>query len=200
MVFAWSMLSFLFAFLSPTAAEESPKSCKTTFVVTSCGKIPVEGAKIKLFTGYRKSYSGKTGKDGRVTFNQCMLNFKIPGEPKMYMSSGDSAYVYKVFPSKQIIRITDDDRVAEKSRYLRYTYFGSEDVYQVSDSILLYRIEETTSIVKMNMKYTTNRAGKLGLTRASSKMKLGKKAIEGFVTGKCYWDEGGLICPINICS
>lgn len=177
-----------------------PENCTTTFVVTSCSGKPVPGARIELITGYRGKFKDKTGRDGRVVFDKCLLNYRIYGEPKLYLATGDSAYVYKVFPNGHIIRVTEPKRLEGMSSYLKFSYFGSSDIYTVSDSILLYKIDAPTAIVKMNMRYKSNRQSKLGIRKERSKMKLGNKAVKNFVTGQCLWQDGGLVCPVNICS
>jgi hypothetical protein len=197
------MQLFILGFFAWLQAWTPPPSdnCTTTFVVTSCSNKPVPGAKIQLISGYSgKTLKDKTGKDGRVVFNRCLLNYRIYGEPKLYLSSGDSAYVYKVFPDGNIIRITSPERIEKMTSYLKYSHFGSSDFYQYSDSILLYKVDDPTAVVRMSMKYTTNRHSKLGMRKARSKMKLGNKAVKNFVTGQCVWKDGGLVCPINICS
>ena len=195
-----TLLSFFQSwFASPLAPP--PDACTTTFVVTSCSDKPVQGARIQLITGYQGKVKDKTGRDGRVVFDKCLLNYKIYGEPKLYLASGDSAYVYKVFPNGHIIRITSHKRVENMTSYLKYSYFrAGSDFYQYSDSILLYKVDDPTAIVRMSMKYRTNRTSKMGLRKERSKMKLGNKAIRNFVTGECIWEDGGLVCPINICS
>lgn len=182
-------------------APPANDNCTTTFVVTSCSNKPVPGAKIQLISGYSgRTLKDKTGKDGRVVFNRCLLNYRIYGEPKLYLSSGDSAYVYKVFPDGNIIRITSPERIERMTSYLKYSHFSGSDFYQYSDSILLYKVDDPTAVVRMSMKYTSNRPSKLGMRKARSKMKLGNKAVKNFVTGQCVWKDGGLVCPINICS
>lgn len=182
--------------LIPPAAD----NCTTTFVVTSCSGKPVPGARIQLITGYYDKITGKTGRDGKIVFENCLLNYRIYGEPKLYLATGDSAYVYKVFPNGHIIRITEPKRIERMSSYLKFSYFGSSDFYQVSDSILLYKIDAPSAIVKMNMRYKTNRTSGTGMRKEKSKMKLGDKAVKNFVTGQCIWQDGGLVCPVNICS
>jgi hypothetical protein len=184
----------------PDAPPPQSDKCTTTFVVTSCSEKPVPGARIQLITGYYDKITGKTGKDGKVVLESCLLNYRIYGEPKLYLSTGDSAYVYKVFPNGHIIRITEKQRIERMSSYLKYSYFGGSDVVEVSDSILLYKIDAPTAIIKMNMRYKTNRHSKMGMRKERSKMKLGEKAVKNFVTGECVWQDGGLVCPVNICS
>ena len=200
LLLTFSFLTFLQSWLAPPPASP-PEACTTTFVVTSCSEKPVPGAKIQLITGYEGRIKDKTDKEGRVVFDKCLLNYKIYGEPKLYLASGDSAYVYKVFPNGHIIRITSHKRVEKMTSYLKYSYFsGGSDFYEYSDSILLYKVDDPTAIVRMSMKYRTNRSSKLGLRKEGSKMKLGNKAIKNFVTGECIWENGGWVCPINICS
>ena len=197
-----TLLFLLGLFLPATDAADLPydSGCETVFQVTSCGGKPIKGASIKLYTGHRKYFRGSTDKSGQITFDQCLLNFRIYGEPKFYLASGDSAYVYKVFPEGQIIRITEKKRLEKMHNYLRFSVFSGSNLLTISDSILLYRIDAPTSIVRMNMKYKTNRLSRIGVSKARSKMKIGNKAIKGFVTGQCRWREGKLVCPINICS
>lgn len=191
------ILSWLNSF---SLAPPTPDTCTTTFVVTSCSDKPVPGARIQLITGFDGRINGKTGRDGRIVFDKCLLNYRIYGEPKLYLATGDSAYVYKVFPNGHIIRITERKRLENMTGYLKYSYFGEGDVLQISDSILLYKIDAPTAIVKMNMKYKTNRTSGMGMRKERSKMKLGNKAVKNFVTGQCIWKNGGLVCPVNICS
>lgn len=194
-----SILTWIQAFFFPLPAPPAD-NCTTTFVVTSCSEKPVPGARIQMITGYYDKISGKTGRDGKIVFNNCLLNYRIYGEPKLYLATGDSAYVYKVFPNGHIIRITQPERIEKMSSYLKYSYFGGSDFIQYSDSILLYKIDAPTAIVKMNMRYKTNRTHGMGMRKEGSKMKLGNKAVKTFVTGQCVWQDGGLVCPVNICS
>ena len=194
-----SIMALLQAWFTPFPTPPA-ENCTTTFVVTSCSNKPVPGARIQLITGYQGKISDKTGKDGKVVFDKCLLNYRIYGEPKLYLAAGDSAYVYKVFPNGHIIRITEPKRIEKMSSYLKYSYFSGSDFIQYSDSILLYKVDAPTAIVKMNMRYKTNRTSKLGMRKERSKMKLGTKAVKNFVTGECVWQDGGLVCPVNICS
>jgi len=193
-------IATFFAWMSMALHPPTPDNCKTTFVVTSCSSQPVQGAKIELISGYGEKYKAKTGRDGKAVFDKCLLNYRIYGEPKLYLASGDSAYVYKVFPSGNIIRITSEERIQKMAGYLKFSYFSGSDYIQYSDSILLYKVDDPSAVMRMSMRYKTNRITKFGTRRERSKMKLGNKAVKNFVTGQCKWKDGGLVCPINICS
>ena len=94
-----------------------PEGCRTVFYVTSCGNKPVKGASITLHTGWRKKVSGKTDKNGQVNFNFCLLNFDIPGEPMIHLSSGDSAYVYQAYQEGKVRRMYDTLEIQRRSTY-----------------------------------------------------------------------------------
>lgn len=197
MTYLWFALISL---ISSFPAAESDSGCRTTFQVRSCGGKPIPNASITLFTTDEGKFTARTDREGRAQFDHCLLDFLIPGDPKIYLSSGDSAYVYKVFREGAIIRVIDTLRIEQMSRYLRYSYIDDSDLLEVGDSVVLYRAGDPGSIMRMEMRYSTNQYSKLGIRKVRSKMKLSKKAVRGFLTGQCKWVEGELVCPINICS
>jgi hypothetical protein len=195
-------MPFLFLILSFFLSQNADSSlaagdCKTAFYVTSCGDKPVNDASVTLFTSRMKKFKGNTGGDGFIRFNLCLLSYDAFGNT-LKLASGDSALVYRTYDEK-LYRISDDE-LLDDYRYLRYSIFGVEKYVSYGDSIYLYKAGDSQRIIKMDMKYKSNRIGKLGIRRVRNKMKISDRAMRGFLEGKCHMEENTLVCPINICS
>lgn len=191
-------LSFLILLLSTWLWPPSPTTnfrarkgeCKTSFVVTSCGQIPVSGATITILTDQRKRYRVKTNKDGIAMCNYCLLANQVP---KVLLKRSQRQ-------QEKMGQRTDRIQITENLEYLPIT--DSTYMYQSGETVYYFDQNTTENFFKVKMRYRAHRLRGKGVShfKYPAKMNLTKKLMEQFFVGKCRFEDGVIICGISICS
>ena len=175
----------LYSLIPNWSADLAPRDCHTTFMVRSCGKKPVEGAKLEVYTDNRKIYKIKTGADGNATCDYCMLRHEfIPviikrtlGKRETLDKDGD--------PQLRYVELTDST----------YMYRFGEEVYY-------YDKGSMEDVLRIKMKYRGHKLLGRGISRGKfgSKMDLSKDVLQDFLEGKFEFRNDTLFVGISICK